>query len=45
MTLLAIPLCLLYFASGLFALIVDKRRNKNDIDNTGLSVIKEPEEI
>ena len=45
MTLLAIPLCLLYFASGLFALIVDKRRNKNDTDNTGLSAIKEPEEI
>ena len=45
MTLLAIPLCLLYFASGLFALIVDKRRNRNDTDNTGLSAIKEPEDI
>ena len=28
MTLLAIPLCLLYFLSGLFALLVDKRRKK-----------------
>jgi sec-independent protein translocase protein TatC len=45
MTLLAIPLCLLYFASGIFALLVDKRRNKKDIDKTGLSAINEPEEI
>jgi sec-independent protein translocase protein TatC len=45
MTLLAIPLCLLYFASGIFALLVDKRRNKKGIDKTGLSAINEPEEI
>jgi sec-independent protein translocase protein TatC len=45
MTLLAIPLCLLYFVSGIFALLVDKRRNKQGIDKTGLSAINEPEEI
>jgi sec-independent protein translocase protein TatC len=45
MTLLAIPLCLLYFASGIFALLVDKKRNKKGIDKTGLSAINEPEEI
>ena len=45
MTLLAIPLCLLYFASGIFALLVDKRRNKKDIAKTGPSAINEPEEI
>jgi sec-independent protein translocase protein TatC len=45
MTLLAIPLCLLYFASGIFALLVDKRRNKKGIDKTGLAAINEPEEI
>ena len=45
MTLLAIPLCILYFASGLFALIVDKRRNRKSSDNTGSSVIEKPEKI
>ena len=45
MTLLAIPLCLLYFASGVFALLVDKKRNKKDSNKTGLSAINEPEEI
>ena len=45
MTLLAIPLCLLYFASGVFALLVDKKRNRKDSNKTGLSAINEPEEI
>jgi len=45
MTLLAIPLCLLYFASGIFALLVDKKRNKKDLNKAGLSAIDEPEEI
>ena len=45
MTLLAIPLCLLYFSSGIFALLVDKKRNKKDLNEAGLSAIDEPEEI
>ena len=45
MTLLAIPLCILYFASGLFALIVDKRRNRKSNDATASSVIEKPEKI
>jgi sec-independent protein translocase protein TatC len=45
MTLLAIPLCLIYFAAGLFALLVDKRRNKNSEVDTGVTPISKPEEI
>ena len=45
MTLLAIPLCILYFASGLFALIIDKRRDRKSSDGTSSSVIEKPEKI
>jgi sec-independent protein translocase protein TatC len=45
MTLLAIPLCILYFASGLFALIVDRRRNRKSSDGTDSSAIEKPEQI
>jgi Sec-independent protein secretion pathway component TatC len=45
MTLLAIPLCLIYFSAGLFALLVDKRRNKNSEVDTGVTPISKPEEI
>ena len=45
MTLLAIPLCLLYFASGFFALLVDRKRDKKDTNKAELSAIDEPEDI
>jgi sec-independent protein translocase protein TatC len=46
MTLLAIPLCLLYFASGLFALLIDRRRSSSKTDlGTSASPIDKPEEI
>ena len=45
MTLLAIPLCLIYFLSGLFALLTDRRRSKKT--NTSLEAlpIDKPESI
>ncbi|MDA3030647.1 MAG: twin-arginine translocase subunit TatC [Actinomycetota bacterium] len=45
MILLAIPLCLLYFASGLFGLMIDKRRVKKTNLSTNASPIAKPEEI
>jgi sec-independent protein translocase protein TatC len=45
MTLLAIPLCLLYFLSGLFALLVDKRRYRRNDAESRLTAIDKPEEI
>jgi sec-independent protein translocase protein TatC len=45
MTLLAIPLCLLYFASGLFALLIDRRRSSKTDLGTSSSPIDKPEEI
>ena len=45
MTLLAIPLCLLYFLSGLFALMVDKRRKKAGSTQIEATPISKPEEI
>lgn len=42
MILLAIPLCLLYFLSGSFALLVDRRRRKR---NPNLDNIDQPEAI
>jgi len=45
MTLLAIPLCLLYFLSGLFALLVDRRRDRGSAAESRLTSIDKPEEI
>ncbi|GBL33008.1 sec-independent protein translocase protein TatC [Actinomycetota bacterium] len=45
MTLLAIPLCLIYFLSGLFALLTDKRRSKKTIVSLEASSIDKPESI
>jgi sec-independent protein translocase protein TatC len=45
MTLLAIPLCLIYFISGLFALLTDKRRNRSKDHSLGVSPIQKPEAI
>jgi len=45
MTLLAIPLCLLYFLSGLFALLVDRRRDRGSDAESRLTSIDKPEEI
>jgi sec-independent protein translocase protein TatC len=45
MTLLAIPLCLLYFLSGLFALLVDRRRDRRSAAESSLTSIDKPEEI
>ena len=45
MTLLAIPLCLLYLLSGLFALLVDKRRYRQNDAESRLTAIDKPEEI
>lgn len=42
MILLALPLCLLYFLSGIFALLVDRRRKKRTFD---LGDIDNPEPI
>jgi len=45
MTLLAIPLCLIYFLSGLFALIADRRKSKKSAINSDVSPIDKPESI
>jgi sec-independent protein translocase protein TatC len=45
MTLLAIPLCLLYFLSGLVALLVDRRRDRVSDAESRLTSIDKPEEI
>ncbi|NBQ60605.1 MAG: twin-arginine translocase subunit TatC [Actinobacteria bacterium] len=45
MTLLAIPLCLIYFLSGLFALLADRRKSKKNITSFGVSPIDKPESI
>lgn len=45
MTVLAIPLCLIYFAAGVFALGVDRRRSKQSKNDLGLTQISPPEEI
>ena len=45
MTLLAIPLCLIYFLSGLFALLTDKRRNRSKDHSLDVSPIQKPEAI
>lgn len=45
MTLLAIPLCLIYFMSGLFALLNDKRRNRQIDSSLGAAPIQKPEPI
>ena len=45
MTLLAIPLCLIYFLSGLFALLMDKRKAKGQIMDIGATAIDKPENI
>ena len=46
MTVLAIPICLLYFLSGAVAILLDKRRNKNkEISDDSASVISKPESI
>jgi sec-independent protein translocase protein TatC len=45
MTLLAIPLCLIYFASGLFALLMDKRKSKGQKIDIGATPIDKPENI
>lgn len=34
MTVLAIPLCILYFAAGIIALFIDKRRSKRSVDHS-----------
>ena len=43
MILLAIPLCLLYFASGLFGLVIDRRRGKKSDLGIKASPIDKPE--
>ena len=46
MTLLALPICLLYFLSGAMALIIDKRRRKKENDfSDQVSDISKPESI
>jgi sec-independent protein translocase protein TatC len=45
MTLLAIPLCLIYFLSGLFALLVDRRRNRSNSNELNVTPISPPENI
>jgi sec-independent protein translocase protein TatC len=46
MTVLAIPICLLYFLSGTTALILDKRKSKkDDIPDDSASNIAKPESI
>jgi sec-independent protein translocase protein TatC len=45
MTLLAIPLCLIYFLSGLFALLMDKRKAKGQSMDIGATAIDKPENI
>lgn len=45
MILLAIPLCILYFASGVVAILVDKRRKKNSSEQIDSSNIDKPEAL
>jgi sec-independent protein translocase protein TatC len=45
MTLLAIPLCLIYFLSGLFALFTDRRRSKKTDTSLEALPIDKPESI
>ena len=45
MTLLAIPLCLIYFSAGFFALLVDRRRNRNRTAVGGIQPIDSPKDI
>jgi len=45
MTLLAIPLILIYFLSGLFALVIDKRRSRNNANSITVTPIEKPEAI
>lgn len=45
MTLLAIPLCLIYFTSGVFALLTDKRRDRGKDHSLEVSPIEKPEAI
>ena len=45
MTVLAIPLCLIYFSSGIFALLVDKRRSKSRESDPGVTPISKPDMI
>lgn len=45
MTLLAIPLCLIYFISGLFALLTDKRRSQRSSKDTGVTPIEKPKAV
>ncbi len=46
MTVLAIPICLLYFISGVTALILDKRKSKKDyLSDDAASTISKPEQI
>jgi sec-independent protein translocase protein TatC len=45
MTLLAIPMCLIYFISGLFAVFTDRKRSKKISTNIGPTPIDKPEEI
>jgi sec-independent protein translocase protein TatC len=45
MTLLAIPLCMIYFAAGLFALFVDRKRKKKNQIDPGVTPISKPESI
>jgi sec-independent protein translocase protein TatC len=45
MTLLAIPLCLIYFTSGIFALLMDKRKSKTQSLDVGATNIDKPEKI
>jgi sec-independent protein translocase protein TatC len=45
MTLLAIPLCLIYFFSGFFAVLIDRRRSKKLNSSFEPSPIDKPESI
>ena len=45
MTLLAIPLCFLYFASGIFSLLIDKKRLRVPNKQAEVSPIDKPERI
>jgi sec-independent protein translocase protein TatC len=45
MTLLAIPLCLIYFISGSFAVLTDKRRDRGKDNSFKASPIQKPEAI
>jgi sec-independent protein translocase protein TatC len=45
MTLLAIPLCFLYFASGILSLLIDKKRSRVPNKQAEVSPIDKPERI